>query len=351
VLEEKMQTTISANPKGTNLARFVQAIVRSGGDFRGASIAAEEWRDSPAVHLALKAHVPAMSTSGAGASLSTYGISNEFIELVRGQSILGKLEPKMRKVPFMTAVARETTAASSRWIPESGAVSVAALAYNTVNVEFFKAETDVVISAELARFSSPSAELAIRNSLVGAAAKYLDGQFLDPTVTRIANERPASVTSGAQTVVGTGSTSAQILADTVSMMALLGSWSAPFWVMRASTAAAMAAKMTTGGSLQFPAIGALGGFLHGIPVIASTTAPAAIVLLDAADLLYSDDGFANIDVAKDASILMDTLPQASPQTTSLVSLWQRDMMAIRCTREVSWLRGHDDSVVSMVVSY
>jgi hypothetical protein len=69
-----MRQTISANPRGTDLARFVQALVctKSAG---AAAQYAEKWRDSPSVRLTLAAAVDAQDTDD---SISQFGIAAEF---------------------------------------------------------------------------------------------------------------------------------------------------------------------------------------------------------------------------------------------------------------------------------
>jgi hypothetical protein len=175
----------------------------------------------------------------------------------------------------------------------------------------------------------------------------MDGQFLDPAVTVIAGERPASITNGAESVISTGSGSAQILIDLQGMIAKLGSFQAPFWVMRPSTAAFIAASSST----LFPLIKATpdGGFLCGIPVLNSMNSPAQITLLDADDVQFADDDQVDIQAAQHASVLMDD--GQSPASQRTVSLFQEGLVAIRSERTVSWKRGHDDSVVCMTVAY
>jgi len=338
-----MERTISALTRGTNLSRYIQAIALTNGFIRAAAEYAERWKDSPAVALTLRAQVSGMSTTGSGNPLVHYGIAAELIELVRNVSILGKLEPRMRRAPFNTDVSRETTTgASSSWVAESFAIPAASLNYDSIRLAAYKAATIVVITKELMKLSSPSAELVVRSSLVKGIAAYLDGQFLNASVARVATVNPAAITNGAPTVTSTGSIIASVEADLNSMLALLVSWENPVWIMRPATAARLATKLGAPG---------MGPNILGFPFIASANSPAQITLVDAGEILYADDGDAEVDFGGEASIVMDDNPQASPQTTSLVSMWQRDMIAIRGIRTISWIRGHDAAVVSMQVSY
>lgn len=347
--------TILANPKGTNLSRYLIALILADGERRAAAdYARKRWADSPAVYLTLEHRKTAVDPGTTyddspswtwGSELAAYGIAQELLELVRGVSVLGRLNPFMRATPFRTRVPRETTAATAGWVSESEDKPAAKLAYDDLQLEAYKSAIISVISQELARMSTPAAEAAIRNSLVASIASFLDAQFLDVTVALVAGDHPASVANGAQTVNSTGPSSAQILTDLNGMIAKLAFWTSPFWVMKPATAAHIAASSSS----IFPEIRATpdGGYLAGIPVINSTNSPAQITLLDASDILYADDGATRISLSGNATVELDTAPGQG----TLTSLWQKNLVGIKVEREISWLRGHDTSVVSMTVAY
>jgi HK97 family phage major capsid protein len=337
-----MDRTVSSLPKGTALGRYVQALINSRGDYQSAAQMAERWRDSPHVGMTLRAYTAPMTTTGAGASLMSYGVGQEFIELIRGKSVIGALESKMRRAPFRTKVPRETTGASGGWIAETNAIPATALALDTLTVDVYKSAMIIILSQELTRMSTPSAVAATQNSLVKGVAAYLDGQFLDPAITLISGERPASVTNGGGTVTTTGATVAAIEADLQSMLALLGSWDSPVWILRPKTAAYLSTK--------FAAVGQ-GPNIMGFPFVASANSPAQIALVNAGDILYADENGIDLSYAESASLIVDDNPQASPMTSSLQSMFQRDLAAIRCIREISWLKAHASSSVVMAVSY
>lgn len=346
-----MKQLITPNPPGTNLARYVFALCQTKGRLSIAvELAEQRWPDSPAVALTLKAAVAALGTANTSA-LTTYGVGQELVALVRGASVLGRLSPFMRSVPFRTRLSRETTGAQSGWVGEGNPKPLSSLALDNVTLEVYKSATMAVFTEALMKVSSPAAEAVVRNSMVAGVAAHLDAKFLDPTITAIANVRPASITNGATSVTSTGATAAAITTDLSAMMAALASWGYPVWVMKPSTAAALAGKTNTSGNPQFPNISVLGGSLLGIPVVVSTNSPQQITLLDAADVLLADEGATEISFAKDASVLMDDAPELSPMTSSLVSLWQHDYIGVLVERWISWARAHDTSVTYMVTAY
>jgi hypothetical protein len=79
---------------------------------------------------------------------------------------------------------------------------------------------------------------------------------------------------------------------------------------------------------------------------------AQITLVDASQILFSDDGGIDIDTTDQAAIQMDSAPaNPSDATTVLVSLWQRNLWGVRVQRWVAWKRVRAGSVTYMTVTY
>ena len=81
----------------------------------------------------------------------------------------------------------------------------------------------------------------------------------------------------------------------------------------------------------------------------STNSPGQISLLDAGDILLADEGGTEITASREANVLMDD--GQSPAGSEMVSLFSLDLVAIKVLRQISWLRAHHASAVSMQVSY
>jgi hypothetical protein len=92
--------------------------------------------------------------------------------------------------------------------------------------------------------------------------------------------------------------------------------------------------------------------LFGIPVIVSDNSPLQVTLLDAANILYSDDGAIDIDTSEQASIQFDDAP-VNPAVAATVfrNLWQNDLWGIRVTHWLAYLRAQTGSVAYMVTAY
>ncbi len=92
--------------------------------------------------------------------------------------------------------------------------------------------------------------------------------------------------------------------------------------------------------------------LFGIPLVLSSNSPAQITLLDASHVLYSDDGGIEVDTTDEATIQMNTTPtDPAVAATVFQSLWDANLIAVRASRWVAWLRAQSGAVSYMTVSY
>ena len=188
---------------------------------------------------------------------------------LRDRSIIGALEPRMRRVPFRTQVPRETGAGTGgAWVAEGLSTPLAASAYDTITQDVYKAGKIVTLSKELLRVGNPDAERTVRETVMAGVAAYLDGQFLDPAVTFTAHLRPASITNGATAVTSTGATAAAVAAALGALVAAITVPGAGLsWIMRRRTMATIAGAL--GAASGLPAS------LYGLPVIVSDNSPAS----------------------------------------------------------------------------
>ena len=349
-------------PKGTAFARYAMALMASKGNLLQAHKMSERWRDTtPEVETFLKAAVDAGTTTDAawaGPLVFANNMAAEFIELLRPETIVGKIEG-LRRVPFNVRMPRQTGGSSVSWVGQGAPKPVSELAFDTVTFPFSKIAGIVVMTQELVRFSNPSAEQTVRQDLIDAIAQYTDEQFLDPTVGAVANVSPASITNGITPRVSTGATVAQITADVSSMLAMYDTGIRqrnPVWIMNPRTARSLALTRTSQDVVAFPGITPNGGTFFGIPVIVSNSVGAAgagspgvtetlVVLLEASEIFLADDGQVQLDASDQASLQMNSTPSAGAQ--QLVSLWQNNMVGLRAERFMHWARRRDAAVAVM----
>lgn len=345
-------------PKGTGFTRYAIALAKARGNLMQAAEMAKMWHDeSPEVELVLRAAVAAGTTTDAtwASPLVVYqNMASEFIELLRPQTIVGKIDG-FRRVPFNIKVPRQTGGSTVNWVGEASVKPITSVAFDQLSLGFSKIAGIIPLSEELVRFSSPSAEALVTADLIASIAQFMDVEFIDPTNAPVTNVSPASVTYGATSIAATGVTAAALRADVKSLMALfLAANLSPVggvWIMTAQQALAISLMVNALGQPEFPGVTMLGGTFLGFPVIASENVPTVgasptdgsrIVFLLANQVLLADDGLVTIDASREASLQMDTAPD-SPATASTVmmSLWQNNMVAIKAERYINWLKRHD----------
>jgi HK97 family phage major capsid protein/HK97 family phage prohead protease len=346
--------TVKSNlPKGTAFTRLAMAMARAKGDQMFALEIAKQWRDStPEVELYMKAAVAAGTTTATNWALplvpTTQNITGEFIELLRPNIIIGKL-PKLRKVPFNIAVPAQSGSSTVNWVGEGKPKPLSALAFTTVSLGFAKIAGIVVLTDELVRFSTPSAEELVRNDLIAGVSKFMDGQFIDPAVAAVVAVNPASITNGIAPIASSGTSADNAKTDIKALIktfvtAELTLANAAL-IMSEANAFALSVALNPLGQPAFPGFGMEGGNLLGIPVVTSQTAGSMIILVDQQGILYADEGGTVVDVSREASLQMDSAPMSpTDATTVFVSLWQQNMTGVRVERQCTWARARLASV-------
>lgn len=308
-----------------------------------------------------KAAIAAGSTTDstwAGPLVTYNNLQEEFIELLRPLSVISRL-PGLRRVPFNIKVPRETTGTTGYWVGQGSPKPVSKGAFDTVTLDFAKVAGITFQTQELLRFSRPNSEQLMINSLTQALTYLVDRDFLDPAKAVSTGVSPASVTNGSSSVTATGVTAAAFRNDFRSVLALYtqANYSLNGLVIVMSQTMAMSLGLIRNdfGQKEFPDLNKDGGFIEGIPVVTSENivanggSPAdgtLIAFLNANDILLADDGGVDVDISTEASIQTDSAPD-SPMTAStvLTSLWQNNLVGIRCERYISWVKARTDSVV------
>jgi HK97 family phage major capsid protein len=273
---------------------------------------------------------------------------NEFLELLRPRTLIGRVSG-FRQVPFNTAVPSQTGGGTYSWVGQGNAKPVTSAAFATVTVPFAKAAGIIVLTEELVRLSTPSAEATIREEMISGMGQFLDTQLVDPAVAVSANVSPASITNGAATAAASGVTGAAARADLAARVATFTAANIPLdgavWLMSDSVAFGLGLSLNALGQPLFPGIGREGGSLLGIPVIVSNNVGNRVILVHAPSILFADEGGVSIDVSREASIQMDSVPSnPSDATTVLVSLWQRNLVGLRAERMITWIRARTAAV-------
>jgi HK97 family phage major capsid protein/HK97 family phage prohead protease len=347
-------------PKGIKFVRLLGAKYLAQQHHTSAvDIAKQLWPEMPELQIALKAPIAAGTTTDttwASPLAVQQNLASEFAEYLVPATIIGRI-PGLRRVPFNIKVPRATQNPTAYWVGEGKIKPVSAMAFDAVTLGIAKVAGIVPITEELLRFSSPSADLIIRDGLRDAIAYLTDRDFLDPS--KAASDiSPASLTNGVTAITPSGVDADALRADLGTLLALYTSSNQGVGGLVLVTTSTMAMKIglmrNALGQQEFPGVGINGGTLEGIPVIVSenlaapTGSPAdgtLIVAINASEVLLADDGGLEIDVSREASLQMDSAPD-SPETASTVtvSLWQHNMVAFKAERFINWTKRRSGAV-------
>lgn len=357
---------------GIQFARVVRASYlaqRRGRDVE--AVARELYADD---HLVIRAAVAAHNTTNSSALVSDEGgVFADFVEFLRPQTIVGRFGtngiPNLRRVPFRVPLITQTGGGSGYWVGEGAPKPLTGFSWTRTSLDELKVANIAVTTDELLRQSSPSADTLLRDSLAGALRERMDTDFINPAKAAVAGVSPASITNGLTAIVSSGTDAAAVRAD---VQALFGAFiaannppTAGVWIMPATTALALSLMTNALGQPEFPGITMTGGTFFGMPVLVSQYVPTAydpdgagagvagavVVLANAEDIYFADEGGIAVDTSREASLQMDDAPtnnSVTPTATTLVSLFQTNSVAFRAERVLNWMRRRVSGVQMLV---
>ena len=349
---------------GQEFARFVMCLGAAKGDLHTAkSIAESRFPKSERIHVALKAAVNAGTTTDAtwAIPLVEYNqFAGDFVEYLRPLTILGRFGqggiPALRSVPFNIHIRGQTSGGTGYWVGQGAPKPLTKFDFNDVYLGYAKVANIAVITEELLRFSNPSAEMLVRDSLAEALIARLDTDFVDPAKAAVANVSPASITNGVTTITSAGTDADSIRTDikkamTQFLTANISPTSA-VWIMSSTTALSLSLMTNALGQPEFPGVTMNGGTFNGIPVITSEYVPSDsnghyVILANASDIWLADDGNVVVDASREASLQMLDNPtnnSSSGTATSMVSMFQTNSVAIRAERWINWQKRRAQAV-------
>lgn len=288
------------------------------------------------------------------------GVFADFVEYLRPLTIVGQFGsgsiPGLRNIPFRTPLISQVGGGTGYWVGEGKPKPLTAFDFDRTTLDELKAAAIAVVTEELLRKSSPSADMILRDSLGAAVRARIDVTFIDPSIAASAGVSPASITNGVTAIASSGNDADAIRQDIRSIMAtFIAANNAPtsgVWIMSATTALALSLMMNPLGQPEFPGITMAGGTFQGMPVIVSEYVPAVsaggyVVLANASDIYFGDEGGIMIDVSREASLQMLDNPTndvTTPTATSMVSMWQTNSVAFRAERILNWKKRRASAV-------
>lgn len=345
--------------KGIEFARFASVLGAARGNLEVArNISEKRYPNMDRLNHVFKAAVSAGTTTDVdfASKLVEYSdMSNDFIEFLRPKTLVGQFGqggvPALRSIPFNVSIKGQSAGSTAGWVGEGKHKPVTSGKYNSVNLGWAKIAAISVASDELLRFSSPSAERLIRDDLAEAVIAQMDGSFIKIGNAAISGVRPASVTNSINSgVLPTGSASPE--ADIAALWATADTnnfdVSSAVYITRPSIARQLAGMMNAMDNPRFPEMTPSGGRIGGVPVIVSNHVEAnTFVLAFANEIWLADDGVVTLDASREASIIMDSDPEAAIALTNAastppvfapqaVNMFQTNNIAFRAERYINW---------------
>jgi HK97 family phage major capsid protein/HK97 family phage prohead protease len=336
-----------------------------GNNISAVEVAKQFWGEgSGVVGVLTKANVVAGSSlSGSwaedlvGDETSVYA---DFVEFLRPMTIVGKFGnggiPSLRRVPFRTPLIGQTGGGQAYWVGEGKPKPLTAFDFSRTTLDELKVATITVVTEELLRKSSPSADMILRDALAAAVAERIDTDFIDPAKAASAGVSPASVTNGVSAIASSGNDADAIREDVRQLMATFVAANNPptsgVWVMSSATALALSLMVNPLGQSEFSGVNMGGGTFLGLPVITSeyfgaVSAGGYVALVNASDIYFADEGGVQIDVSREASLQMldnPTNDTVTPTPTTMVSMWQTNSVAFRAERILNWAKRRASAV-------
>lgn len=325
---EPVVQTLKAQSEGANLADLMQmkATVAAGDTINAT------WA-SPLVYA------------------NTFG--GDFIEYLRPRTLIGQAQ--FRPVPFNVRIAGQTSGGTAYWVGQGSAKPVTKFDFNATTIPFTKVAAISVITQELARFSDPSAERLVRDSLADSVIARIDNDLFDPDLAAVANVSPAGLLNGVSPVAGPPATGVDSEEIRCAILRLWAPWdstnigSRPAYYTTPSAARFLAFMRDPLGNPAFPGVTPFGGTLDGVPLRVSQylannggSGGVPFILVDEAEIFLADDGSVTLDASEQASIEMSDAPAGKSNPTvaassvNLVSMWQTNSIALRAERFIWW---------------
>jgi HK97 family phage major capsid protein/HK97 family phage prohead protease len=334
-------------PKGTLFTRYAMAVAAGKGSYSDTIAYAKRWDpQTPQVSAYVKSAWGQKAVEGTsvvaspgwgGELVNPSTIQTEFVELVRAETILGKV-PGFRMTPFNIPIITQTGGTTFEWVGEAAEKPVSEMAFTRTTLPYHKVAGIVVLTEELVRLSTPNAEETARRDLVEQCARFLDEQFIRVAVSAGA-DNPASITNGVNAPNASGTTLAALKADlntALSTLSAAGITLSGLVIVTTSEVALRLSLMTTtlgttpSGFNMTPS----GGSVLGYPVIVSDSVDAdTLVIFKPSEIFLADDGRVTLDASNQA-----TLNMGPGSATPDFNLWQRNCVGIRAERWITWLK-------------
>lgn len=346
--------------KGQNFTRRVIAkalAYLSQGEATAAQIAEMRWGKShPQLVQVIKASV-AGGSSGTGTGdwggelvSADARYTGDFIEYLNGRTVFNQLP--LREVPAHVTIKGQDGNATGYWVGESKGIPVTKADFMDVTLTPLKVAALAVISNELIRDSSPSAEMLVRDALVEAAAQRIDTTFLSTTGASNGIS-PAGLLNGLSAGSASGTDADALRVDIATLYAgFITAKNATnlAWVMGPSLAKQISLMRNVLGQREFPDMTQVGGTLEGDPVYTGDNVGSGdFILLKPSDIYKIGDGGIQVSMSREATVEMADNPAGASDTPVAqanypVNMFQTESTAIKVVRSLNFAKRRSSAV-------
>jgi HK97 family phage major capsid protein len=333
----------------------------SGYELRASDIAEKRWgRTNPTLVNVIKAGVTGGTAYGDGSD--SWGAElvsadsrymGDFVEFLRSQTVFDRLP--LREVPANVSIKGQEAIASGYWVGESLAIPASAQDFSDVELTAKKVGAISVASRELLRYSSPAAEMLIRDGLVEASRQRIDQTFLGTGA--VSSSAPAGILNGVSGETASGTDAEALRTDIATLYGtFLTAKNATglHFVCTPTLAKSISLMRNALGQREFPELTAMGGTLEGDPVVTGDNVGAThLILLKPSDIWRIGDMGVEVSLSMDATIEMDDAPAGdggtpTAGTANPVSMFQTENVAFKVVRPINFAkrRSHAAQYVS-----
>ena len=277
--------------------------------------------------------------------------TGDFITYLYSQTVFDSLP--LRSVPAHVTIKGQDGVATANWVGESKPIPASAQDYSSVSLTPLKVAALSVVSNELLRDSSPSAEMLVRDALVEASAQKIDTHFFSTTAASN-GVSPAGILNGVTIGSSGGATEAELIGDIVGL-------TRPFitakyrlanlvWVTNPLVAMQISLMRNALGQNAFPSMSAEGGTLEGRRVYQGhNVGTGDLILMSPMDIWKIGNGGVTVEVSREASIEQDDTPTGASDaptgvSTKVVSMFQSESTAFKVVRSINWQKRRTGAV-------
>ncbi|WP_285222405.1 phage major capsid protein [Halomonas sp. ISL-56] len=339
--------------QGVGFARIAGLMAATKGNPQLAAEIAKKFENTPAVAEYFKAKAVGMTDSEVwgGPLVNDTHLVDEFVELLRPATVFGKIQG-FRNVPFNTKISVANSGTNANWVGEGQVKPKTGMSLSSVSLGFAKIAAIVPISQELARFSTPSAELLVRDDLVKEIASRIDDTLFDATQAETADV-PASLLNGVTAIPLDNTLSFVDAIDKaastiIATFSEYGGFEGCYFVMSEISAINLGMMKDAMGRPVYEGMQGLINnqrTLFGLPVVTSNSATlqTKVVLMRPSDILVADEGGVDLSVNDSASY--------TNTAGDLVSAWENNLVLIRAERYIRWKKARATAAAYIDLTY